>query len=57
MANIWSNSKAILDITDESDSDTESIFTGDSSTYEPENSETEDEEPNNRDDDTRTAPG
>jgi hypothetical protein len=52
MVNIWSNSKAILDIIDESDSDTESTFSGDNSNYEPENSETEDEEPNNRDDDT-----
>jgi hypothetical protein len=31
---------------------TQSIFSGDSSNYKPENSETEDEEPNNRDDDT-----
>jgi hypothetical protein len=52
MANVWSISKAILDIIDENYSDTESIFSGDSSNYEPENSETEDEEPNNRDDDT-----
>jgi hypothetical protein len=56
MANIWSNSKAILDIIDKSHSDTESILSGDSSNYAPENSETEDEEPNNRDDETRTAP-
>jgi hypothetical protein len=47
-----SNSKAVLDIIDESDNDTESIFSGDSSNYEPENSETEEEEPNNGDDDT-----
>jgi hypothetical protein len=55
MVNIWSNSKAILDITDESDSDTESIFSGDSSNNGSGNSEIEDEEPNrddNTDDDT-----
>jgi hypothetical protein len=57
MANIWSKSKALLDIIHESDSDTKSIFSGYSSNYESENSETEDEETNNRDDDTRTAPG
>jgi hypothetical protein len=57
MANIWSNSKAILDIIDESDGATEGTFSGDSSNNEPENSETENEESNNRDDDTRTAPG
>jgi hypothetical protein len=50
VVNIRSNSKAILDIIDESDSDTERIFSVYSSNYEPENSETEDEEPNNRDD-------
>jgi hypothetical protein len=31
---------------------TESIFSGDNSNYEPENSETEDEEPNTRENDT-----
>jgi hypothetical protein len=49
---VWSNSKDILDITDESDSETESIFSGASSNYEPEDSETKDEKPNNSDDDT-----
>jgi hypothetical protein len=52
MANIRSNSEGILDIIDESDSDTESILSGDSSNYESENSESEDEEHNNRDNDT-----
>jgi hypothetical protein len=51
MANIWSNSKATLDIIDESDSDKESIFSGDSSNNGSGNSKIEDEEPN-RDDDT-----
>jgi hypothetical protein len=51
MANIWSNCKAILDIIDESDSDRESIFSGDSSNNGSGNSEIEDEEPK-RDDDT-----
>jgi hypothetical protein len=57
MANIWSNSKAILHIIYESDSDTESTFSGDNSNYEPENSENEDEESNKRDDDTSTVAG
>jgi hypothetical protein len=51
MANIWSNSKAILDIINESDSYTESIFSEDSSNNGSGNSEIEDEEPH-RDDDT-----
>ena len=35
MANLWNNKKAILDIIDNSESDAESIFSGDSSNYDP----------------------
>ena len=52
MENIWNNSKAILDVIDESDSDTESIFSGNCNS-ESEDSDNEDNGvSNNSDDDT-----